>query len=123
MIRRPPRSNRTDTLFPHTTLFRSAAAAAAAASGSSLAGAGAAFAGACCVGPVSDEGAAPLVCAVFDSEVSIVEPLRAAEGSEERRVGEEGVSTCRYRGSEDHLKNEQNEEEQMETAKNSEQTR
>src|SRR3546814_14429517 len=25
MIRRPPRSTRTDTLFPHTTLFRSAA--------------------------------------------------------------------------------------------------
>src|SRR3546814_1362120 len=27
MIRRPPRSTRTDTLFPYTTLFRSAAAA------------------------------------------------------------------------------------------------
>src|SRR3546814_5468843 len=26
MIRRPPRSTRTDTLFPYTTLFRSAAA-------------------------------------------------------------------------------------------------
>src|SRR3546814_15414290 len=25
MIRRPPRSNRTDTLFPYTTLFRSVA--------------------------------------------------------------------------------------------------
>src|SRR3546814_9449549 len=30
MIRRPPRSTRTDTLFPYTTLFRSADAAAAA---------------------------------------------------------------------------------------------
>src|SRR3546814_2781707 len=28
MIRRPPRSTRTDTLFPYTTLFRSGAAAA-----------------------------------------------------------------------------------------------
>src|SRR3546814_8969197 len=28
MIRRPPRSTRTDTLFPYTTLFRSAAKAA-----------------------------------------------------------------------------------------------
>src|SRR3546814_1195962 len=28
MIRRPPRSTRTDTLFPYTTLFRSAACAA-----------------------------------------------------------------------------------------------
>src|SRR3546814_16084647 len=27
MLRRPPRSTRTDTLFPYTTLFRSAAAA------------------------------------------------------------------------------------------------
>src|SRR3546814_14277699 len=31
MIRRPPRSTRTDTLFPYTTLFRSCAAAVAAA--------------------------------------------------------------------------------------------
>src|SRR3546814_5021235 len=29
MIRRPPRSTRTDTLFPYTTLFRSSATAAA----------------------------------------------------------------------------------------------
>src|SRR3546814_4002172 len=29
MIRRPPRSTRTDTLFPYTTLFRSPAAAVA----------------------------------------------------------------------------------------------
>src|SRR3546814_1420557 len=29
MIRRPPRSTRTDTLFPYTTLFRSAVAALA----------------------------------------------------------------------------------------------
>src|SRR3546814_5418097 len=31
MIRRPPRSTRTDTLFPYTTLFRSIAGAARAA--------------------------------------------------------------------------------------------
>src|SRR3546814_2987982 len=30
MVRRPPRSTRTDTLFPYTTLFRSIAARAAA---------------------------------------------------------------------------------------------
>src|SRR3546814_1503966 len=30
MIRRPPRSTRTDTLFPYTTLFRSSAAASSA---------------------------------------------------------------------------------------------
>src|SRR3546814_1887623 len=33
MIRRPPRSTRTDTLFPYTTLFRSAAAVGAGAHG------------------------------------------------------------------------------------------
>src|SRR3546814_9037453 len=33
MIRRPPRSTRTDTLFPYTTLFRSAAACLQAAGG------------------------------------------------------------------------------------------
>src|SRR3546814_7092106 len=33
IIRRPPRSTRTDTLFPYTTLFRSGAAASSAASG------------------------------------------------------------------------------------------
>src|SRR3546814_2244087 len=32
MLRRPPRSTRTDTLFPYTTLFRSAAAGRAASS-------------------------------------------------------------------------------------------
>src|SRR3546814_4102974 len=36
MIRRPPRSTRTDTLFPYTTLFRSAVGSAA----EGLAGAG-----------------------------------------------------------------------------------
>src|SRR3546814_21123478 len=33
MIRRPPRSTRTDTLFPYTTLFRSLAASIGAATG------------------------------------------------------------------------------------------
>src|SRR3546814_19593341 len=33
MIRRPPRSTRTDTLFPYTTLFRSRTAQAAAENG------------------------------------------------------------------------------------------
>src|SRR3546814_14292886 len=36
MIRRPPRSTRTDTLFPYTTLFRSDSYADAAISGSSM---------------------------------------------------------------------------------------
>src|SRR3546814_16653506 len=49
MIRRPPRSTRTDTLFPYTTLFRSVAggrgdgARPAGASGRGAAGAGGAW--------------------------------------------------------------------------------
>src|SRR3546814_7828317 len=39
MIRRPPRSTRTDTLFPYTTLFRSPFAVAAAAVVQRIAGA------------------------------------------------------------------------------------
>src|SRR3546814_20465982 len=37
MIRRPPRSTRTDTLFPYTTLFRSSAATAPAAAATAFA--------------------------------------------------------------------------------------
>src|SRR3546814_8161088 len=37
MIRRPPRSTRTDTLFPYTTLFRSRGCLEAEASGSAIA--------------------------------------------------------------------------------------
>src|SRR3546814_10720257 len=37
MIRRPPRSTRTDTLFPYTTLFRSSSASASRATGSTIA--------------------------------------------------------------------------------------
>src|SRR3546814_7554198 len=36
MIRRPPRSTRTDTLFPYTTLFRSSSATSAWATGGYL---------------------------------------------------------------------------------------
>src|SRR3546814_17221402 len=60
MIRRPPRSTRTDTLFPYTTLFRSPAGesaikAAAAANGSSSSGDYAS----CCQPPLPTEPALP----------------------------------------------------------------
>src|SRR3546814_19958761 len=109
MIRRPPRSTRTDTLFPYTTLFRSS--------------------GGCC--PAMD--GAPASCQRLRLRAMIIadhfRPLRrreleyrriqldarlhiaethfgvAAEGvidfhprrSEERRVGKECVSRCRLR--------------------------
>src|SRR3546814_10343842 len=46
MIRRPPRSTRTDTLFPYTTLFRSCTRAASATSASATEAAAATAAGA-----------------------------------------------------------------------------
>src|SRR3546814_14609328 len=95
MIRRPPRSTRTDTLFPYTTLFRAPG-----------------------VGIADPRG----VCETVDRqrEVRLVVPdrrqletevgrtaprtSRVAVGrgyarSEERRVGKECVSTCRARWS------------------------
>src|SRR3546814_17376329 len=105
MIRRPPRSTRTDTLFPYTTLFRSPALRQAAvdrhlpaleavdrhaaaglltlvalAAGLAQAGAGTA------PQPLARMGRAGLVPKIVPR-------------SEERRVGKEVVSTGRLRGS------------------------
>src|SRR3546814_17337359 len=94
MIRRPPRSTRTDPLFPYTTLFRSNASAPSSST--------------------EDRGAFPALPVAKASTVSLVEVslstvmqeklVRLAADrirSEERRVGTECVSTCRYRWSPD----------------------
>src|SRR3546814_13428580 len=104
MIRRPPRSTRTDTLFPYTTLFRS---------GGSLDRGG--------IGHVErlDIARADRVAsggervwidvpqrdrAAFGDD-PLRDGLAAARGrSEERRVGKECVSTCRSRWSPDPYK-------------------
>src|SRR3546814_13763896 len=135
MIRRPPRSTRTDTLFPYTTLFRSQGdgtwrhlrlflSAAHAAAGGAVqpfllsGGAGAVDGGG--RGAVLPCGAA-LSVARAPADAGRADPagqprqylggaLRLSGGgagalrlarSEERRVGKEGVSTCRSRGSPD----------------------
>src|SRR3546814_19893242 len=127
MIRRPPRSTRTDTLFPYTTLFRSKGVRGGDASRKLSKG--------------QDRGAIPSNAAAQRNFVAILEPsaLRAvgkgdmrlarfgefeqtgraarfgaryragsdevagaragAVRSEERRVGKECVSTCRSRWS------------------------
>src|SRR3546814_14063992 len=94
MIRRPPRSTRTDTLFPYTTLFRSGRS-------------------------VSPSQAAAEAQADWDYEDTLSPAIRKAiasqrdqeetvdtyalavaeNRSEERRVGKECVSTCRSRWS------------------------
>src|SRR3546814_18067513 len=84
MIRRPPRSTRTDTLFPYTTLFRSivderirdVAEAAGA--------------------PIASQPCTPNIAVIFTDDGN---GLTRAIRSEERRVGKECVSTCRSRWS------------------------
>src|SRR3546814_11946811 len=99
MIRRPPRSTRTDTLFPYTTLFRSQGA-----SGEAIERTGAALrqrktvrlAG--CCEAVRERGGAGMVSQLVGQcrqHGGVASLLR----SEERRVGKECVSTCRSRWS------------------------
>src|SRR3546814_20613490 len=112
MLRRPPRSTRTDTLFPYTTLFRAtwihAARAYAELNGAIYPGYG-----------VHDwlrltkrtHRLTPEGRIIADYDKQIAAPLRLAgdaagldlwpayRRSEERRVGQECVSTCRSRWS------------------------
>src|SRR3546814_19387973 len=115
MIRRPPRSTRTDTLFPYTTLFRSSRFCLSSPGANTLKplaiitgvgpGTGAALArrfhaggyrvamlarDARRLGALAEElpGSIDIGCDVGDP---------AALRSEERRVGQGGVSTCRSR--------------------------
>src|SRR3546814_19762598 len=104
MIRRPPRSTRSDTLFPYTTLFRSVAP-----EGGHQAGARRLVVG------IPDamrdrivdrrQVAAPQPVVVGQAGIERLHPRAAravaldAMRSEERRVGKEGVSTCRSRWS------------------------
>src|SRR3546814_17019666 len=101
MIRRPPRSTRTDTLFPYTTLFRSPAVlptlqitAPAAATGTPT------------VPSVADQKAAIEQTAgsvgfidaeTFKQRFATTMRDMLQDRSGERRVGKECVSTCRYR--------------------------
>src|SRR3546814_12217601 len=81
MIRRPPRSTRTDTLFPYTTLIRPSCnvPATEATIDTSSASAG-----------VSAGKMPGMQLAIRDL------PAPGGPRSEERRVGKGGVSTCRY---------------------------
>src|SRR3546814_21125776 len=117
MIRRPPRSTRTDTLFPYTTLFRSnhwlihmcAPAMLAAGEGSitiisSIGGLkGSSILGAYAISKAADMQMARNLADEFGPQgvrVNCIAPgLIKTDRSEERRVGKECVSTCRSRWS------------------------
>src|SRR3546814_6614536 len=81
MIRRPPRSTRTDTLFPYTTLFRSAlrvrAASLGAPGGSHLA-----------AHPRSGGGHAGFWAVQEDSHAPEDQPSRARRGRSEEHTSE-----------------------------------
>src|SRR3546814_15111491 len=103
MIRRPPRSTRTDTLFPYTTLFRSQFRHIAIVLGRSSDRVGGGLA-------VGDQQFGRRCEALVVERISEC-PADGCQGhgagnadglarrSEERRVGKECVSTCRSRWS------------------------
>src|SRR3546814_13058285 len=97
MIRRPPRSTRTDTLFPDTTLFRSEQAMRRLIEAEQPAHGvqGEEFG-------ISNPGAEwRWILDPIDGTKSFISgsPLFGTLRSEERRVGKECVSTCRSRWS------------------------
>src|SRR3546814_18566980 len=107
MIRRPPRSTRTDTLFPYTTLFRSGGRSGRGRRGrfvrkrlgergeAGLSAPGASFLTKSDGG--SRAGAAVLLELSAAQRRSSSYPRYPLSRSEERRGGKEGVSTCRSR--------------------------
>src|SRR3546814_14913391 len=106
MIRRPPRSTRTDTLFPYTTLFRSAERADMFAARDALGTGAVGFGDHHLTVLVRerdlarlDEATAACSAALADIGAIAVREDTNLERSEERRVGKECVSTCRSRWS------------------------
>src|SRR3546814_18867176 len=108
MIRRPPRSTRTDTLFPYTTLFRSVIIIlTGGAAEVGVEGAAAEFGrrhGEPDIFAAGDLTGANPAAAEFDARgqdavIGLVAGLAAVgkNRSEESRVGYEGVRTCRFR--------------------------
>src|SRR3546814_17390071 len=107
MIRRPPRSTRTDTLFPYATLFRSGSVSC----GCGWSGQGADCGGGCQImgggAPASQPRlvehmafgveVAQVGAAGFAAEAGDEEDGAGGRRSEERRVGKGWVSTCRSR--------------------------
>src|SRR3546814_16711391 len=108
MLRRPPRSTRTDTLFPYTTLFRAVVLALVELVLVVVAARVRHFVvedrlAACVTRHVLAIGILRIrTVRIVHVEQTVPEDMRTADRSEERRGGEEGVRTCRFRGSPDH---------------------
>src|SRR3546814_19283482 len=100
MIRRPPRSTRTDTLFPYTTLFRSRSLQPATSRPARHQGAHAVSAGAGSPPIPNPQSPIPTCSASADHEQWLVELNRLAalalDRSEERRVGKACTPWCSY---------------------------
>src|SRR3546814_15791957 len=96
MIRRPPRSTRTDTLFPYTTLFRSRRVEQPARIGLLVADDQPLGLERCDCGPRQ-----PVVFIIEHPDLprALLIGITCELRSEERRVGKECVSTCRSRWS------------------------
>src|SRR3546814_14827317 len=123
MIRRPPRSTRTDTLFPYTTLFRSPGKVHIGeiqghkdARSALMAGDGKAITNAFFN---AEEFKPDGIFTVADLRAAALQPVEwgipwwsptLTKSSEERRVGKEGVSTCRSRWSTYHKKKKKQED-------------
>src|SRR3546814_17551640 len=109
MIRRPPRSTRTDTLFPYTTLFRSDIQRGKEHdTGKRRKGDGRTITpeSACAGFPHPKHVGMFMQMAnrlmTAGNKQTVGGAHTGAGRSEERRVGKECVSTCRYRWSPDH---------------------
>src|SRR3546814_11696701 len=110
MLRRPPRSTRTDTLFPYTSLFRSDRSSASAPEHEPMIASAkhAAFAFSIFPSPPKLYFLFLIPCPQRDYNgsrcVDRIDPIanigrKPLARSEERRVGKECVSTCRSRWS------------------------
>src|SRR3546814_17656508 len=105
MRRRPPRSTRTDTLFPYTTLFRSMALGEPALAAVQFDRATHSDAKDPrpynALGILRDQAGEPEAAQAFYRSALERDPtnLSVRNRSEERRVGKEWVSTCRSRWS------------------------
>src|SRR3546814_16483152 len=103
MIRRPPRSTRTDTLFPYTTLFRSARLPVFVVGQQRIDRDAELAPGGAATGQHDQPAVAEdfVVAELARAAVAFPEVV-VDERSEEHRVGKACVGTCRSRWSPDH---------------------